>query len=223
MRRIISIFILIGFVHMLFPRLVLHAQVKDGKVKVAVLEFDFTGISPIIGNEVTDRFRKEIEKCNQYYVMSRSYVQDVIREKLPNRAGPISELDEIKAVGQAIDTDLVIAGTVGKVADAYVITVKLIDLKTNEVRDEFGRLQGTLVEFLDQTVAQVAEKLMHCQPQTPIFPPMESYNTPWYKKWYTYAAGGTIALVMAIVLLNGKDEKKPASEELPGPPNFPTN
>jgi len=223
--RFVAIIVLISFWCATLLNPVCYAQLKQGKTKIALLEFDFTGLSPIVVDDISDRFREEINRMDNYYVMSRNRIQDILIEKAPTISGPITEMNEIKEVGKILEADQVIAGTVGKVADAYVIQVKLIDLRTNETREEFGRLaEGTLVEFLDVTVKEVAQKITGYVPPAPVAPAVTPLAKPWYKKWYVLASGGgAIVLVAAVLLMSGGGGGNGDGDEgdLPGPPTFP--
>lgn len=222
MRKILTLVLTVFFFSGVFcPQA--FCQPGQEKVKIAFLEFEAVGISSITVGTISDEFRKQINKLDNYFTMSGSRVKEIMKEKAPDMAAPITEVEDIIKVGKLLDADQVISGSVSKVGDAYSISVQLIDLKTKESREEFGTRTGSLTEFVTITVKEVAEKIVGYTPpiEEPVFvSPITTEKKPWYKKWYVWAGGGGAAIVVAAVVLtsgNGGVEDK----TLPGPPEFP--
>jgi len=155
--------------------------------------------------------------------MSSNRVKEIMSEKAPDMAAPITEVEDIIKVGKLLSADQVISGSVSKVGDAYSISVQLIDLKTEKTREEFGTITGSLTEFVTITVKEVAEKIVgYIPPEEEPVPvsPMAMRKKPWYKKWYVWVTGGGAAIVVAAVILtSGKGSGE--DKTLPGPPEFP--
>ena len=203
--RIVAIIVLIAFWSSAVLNPICFANSKQGKIKIVLLKFDSIGFSPNIVDTISDRFRQEINKIKNYHMLSHDHVKKILDEKAHDKMGPITDIEEIKYVGKLLGVDQVLVGILGKVDNNFIISIKLINVQNNETKQASARLTGTLVEFLNVTIKEIAEKITNYIPLTsePFTSSTSTNNEQWYKNWYlwTFGSGVIVAVTVLSILI----------------------
>jgi hypothetical protein len=109
--------------------------------KVTVLNIDTKGIN-LDPTQMGGVVRMELDKLDTFEVMDRYDVNYVIEKNKLNTANCYGKICLVET-GKLINTDKILTGSVELVVKSYVVTLKLIDIKTESVE------RTTIIEFLE--------------------------------------------------------------------------
>ncbi len=117
----------------------LFAQVK--KEKMAVLNIDSRNL-PMGPQEIGDLVRMELEKLDSFEVMDRYDVKYILEKKKINYEGAFGK-ESLVEIGNLLNVDYILSGTVEKLGDIIVVTYRLINVKEQKIA------KTHLIEFVD--------------------------------------------------------------------------
>ena len=123
---------------------------------IAVIDFEARNISAGEVATLTDRFRDELTKTNQYIVVERGKMEEVLREQGFQQSGCTSD-ECVVEVGQLIGVQQMVGGSIGKVSNVYSVSVRIIDVETGKIvnatnYDHTGDLGGLLTNGMNRLV-----------------------------------------------------------------------
>jgi len=126
---------------------------------IAVIDFDGRNISAGEVATLTDRFRDELTKTNQYVVVERGKMEEVLREQGFQQSGCTSD-ECVVEVGQLIGVQQMVGGSIGKVGNVISVSARIIDVESGEIinvttYDHTGDIGGLLTEGMRQVVARL--------------------------------------------------------------------
>lgn len=126
---------------------------------IAVIDFDGRNISTGEVATLTDRFRDELTKTNQYIVVERGKMEEVLREQGFQQSGCTSD-ECVVEVGQLIGVQQMVGGSIGKVGNVISVSARIIDVESGEIinvttYDHSGDIGGLLTEGMRQVVARL--------------------------------------------------------------------
>lgn len=127
---------------------------------LAVIDFEGKGIAAQEASVLSDQFREALHKTNAFVVLERSAMDAVLREQGFQQSGCVSTECAIE-VGQMIGVKYMAAGSVGKLGDVYVVSVRVIEVASGiikkshstEVRGAISDLLGVL-PYLAAAIAE---------------------------------------------------------------------
>jgi hypothetical protein len=130
---------------------------KTGESTVAVLDFSTPGLSPeegkALGANLVGVVTSGVAKLG-YKVISTADINAMLSfEKQKELVGCEDKVACLIEIGGALGTDLLVAGTVGKLGSTFNVSLTLIDTRTNNVRQRFQGTAGS-VEVLASTVGR---------------------------------------------------------------------
>jgi len=127
---------------------------------IAVIDFDARGISPDEVATLTDRFRDELTKTNQYTVIERGKMEEVLREQGFQQSGCASD-ECVVEVGQLIGVQQMVGGSIGKVGDVYSVSARIIDVQTGKIINvmTYDHI-GSIGDLLTTGMLQIVSKLV---------------------------------------------------------------
>lgn len=105
---------------------------SQGKTSIAVLELDAKGVSNSDASIITDRLRVELFNTNQYVVLERDKMNEILSEQGFQFSGCTTD-ECIVEVGKLVGVQQMIAGKIGKIGNLFTISVRTIDVQTGKV------------------------------------------------------------------------------------------
>ncbi len=105
------------------------------KEKIAVLRLEALGMDPEPVARLESLFRMEIERLVGHPLPTRRQIDATIRKSRKlRRCG--SDNRCVAAIGAKLGVDLVVTGSVAALGDSYIINIKVVDVKTGQLRGE---------------------------------------------------------------------------------------
>ncbi|RQW04533.1 hypothetical protein EH223_07090 [candidate division KSB1 bacterium] len=153
-----------------FVFLCVLSQSAFSQTNIAVLEFLAKGITPTAASILTDRLRIELVKQNNYKVVEREMMDDILREQGFQQTGCTTD-ECIVAIGRLVGVEQMIGGSISKLGNIYSVAARIVSVETGEILkiatyDHEGRLE----DLLKYGMADVAKKLTGLSPGKPPAP-----------------------------------------------------
>jgi hypothetical protein len=134
----------------------LYAQ-QSQKSTIAVLDFEGQGISTVEASILANRFRSELVNTNAFIVIERGQMEDILKEVGFQQTGCTSSECLIE-IGQILNVQKMIGGTIGKLGEVYAIDLRMIDVGTAQILETVSEdHEGDLGELL-QVIRDLAFK-----------------------------------------------------------------
>ena len=134
------------------------AAVSAGKSKLVVFELESAEQYKAIAHILSESLREELLLLDQFVLVNRENLQQVLQEQALQRTGLIDEEQAGKA-GKGLGAEKAVTGGIGSLGKTYVIQIKMIDVETyatlNLVSAKFA--QGSEDEILKQDVGSGEE------------------------------------------------------------------
>jgi len=105
---------------------------SQSKTSIAVLELDAKGVSTSDASIITDRLRVELFNSNNYIVLERDKMNEILSEQGFQFSGCTTDECAVE-VGKLIGVQQMIGGKIGKIGNLYTISVRIIDVQTGKV------------------------------------------------------------------------------------------
>ena len=126
--------------------------------KLAVWRFDALGIDPEIVNRLETLFREELGRLDKVPLPTQRMIERTITD--PRERECTGEEKCLASIGKKLGVDLVITGTVGSLGDNYVLTLKVVTVKTGQSEKlQSDPLRGSPDELIEG-VRVLAYKLL---------------------------------------------------------------
>lgn len=126
---------------------------------VAVIDFSGEGVSKTTLLALSDFFRSELIGKGQYKVMDRGNMNEIFAEIGFQQSGACTDEACLIEVGQLLGVMKMFGGSIGKIGAKYMITVKIIDVKTGSIDKIVTEKFLGAEEDLDQPISNIAVKI----------------------------------------------------------------
>jgi hypothetical protein len=124
-----------------------------------VLDLDPTGIDEEQSRFLSDRLRAELFNTGSFNVIERDKMNSILKEQGFQQSGCTS-LECAVEMGQLLNVQAMVAGTLGKIENIYSINLRLIDVeKGTIVRTATLDYKGSLSDVLTKIIPEVAANL----------------------------------------------------------------
>jgi hypothetical protein len=124
---------------------------------VAVLDFEGIGISKSEASVLTQRFRSALVNTDAFTIIERGKMDDVLEEVGFQQTGCTSSECMVE-VGQILNVERMIGGSVGKLGNVYTLDLRMIDVETAQILESFSEdHRGELGDLLD-VIKQIANR-----------------------------------------------------------------
>lgn len=135
---------------------------QESKINIAVLDLDPTNILAKDAQFLSDRLRTELFETGMFQVIERDKMQNILEEQGFQMSGCTSVECAVE-VGQLLNVQQMVAGTIGKIEDLYSISLRLIDVKTGAIlktatKDFRGTLSAVLTDVIPSVAFQLADQ-----------------------------------------------------------------
>jgi hypothetical protein len=129
-------------------------KLPDGEARsFAVLDLQAAGVDPAVATNLTQLLSTEIKRVEGASVLGRDDVQAMLQlEKDKNTLGCSDDAQCLAELGGALGVERLVVGTVGKLADSYVISLRLISTKRvsveNRITESYKGSEGELLRAI---------------------------------------------------------------------------
>ena len=135
-------------------------KVQAGATNIAVMDLDAYAISAPEALALTNRLRVELFDTGRFVVLERGRMQDILEEQGFQETG-CTTTDCLVEVGQLLNVQHMVAGSVSKVGDVYSIEIRIIDAQTGEITAAAVEdIAGSLGDLLTKGIRNAALKLI---------------------------------------------------------------
>lgn len=124
---------------------------EDGKARVAVLDFEVKSksIEEDVGAILADAFGHQLHQFGCFDVVNRDQMKKVLSEQSFVASG-ITIADDAKVLGQILDVQKLVTGSLGKIGNTFTLNVVLVDVATaREEQSGFERVKGKIDAVLE--------------------------------------------------------------------------
>lgn len=134
--------------YLLFLPAILSAQLSES---LAVLDLEGRGISALEAASLTDRLSSELVKTGGITVVERGQMNQILEEQDFQMTGCTSDECAVE-VGQLLGVSQMIAGSIGKLGNTFLLDVRIINVQTGAIietmtRDYRGEIDGLIREI----------------------------------------------------------------------------
>lgn len=129
----------------------------------AVIDLTAHGVEPALADSLTQLLSLELKKYKGLSVISRDEIQTMLRFQAEKQVLQCtSDTSCLVEIGGALGVDYLISGSIGRLGDAYVITLKLMDVHeakvVNRSSETFRGAESELATALRVTAAGLLGK-----------------------------------------------------------------
>ncbi len=116
--------------------------------KIAVWRFDALGIEPELVARLETLFRMELDRLAKQSLPTRREIERAVGAEQRDCTG---EEKCLGAIGRKLGVDVMVAGTVGAMGDAYILNIKAIDTATSKqlTRIQSDPLRGSPDDLIE--------------------------------------------------------------------------
>ena len=206
------------------------SQLAEGKVTVAILDFEGRGINQMEAATLTDRLMSEMVSTNAVIMVERNQMAEILEEQGLQQSGCTSA-ECAAEVGALLGVQNMVSGSFGKLGNTYTIDAKLFSVETGATIRSSSKTYKGEVDGLLPIIQIVGWELVGLQPPAdllamtgvaapaPVAPPKEP-RKPMSKGmkrllWATLILGGGGYGAYAAGLFDV------APSPLPDPPTLP--
>lgn len=128
---------------------------------LAVLDLSASqGVTASDASLIADRLETEFIKRNQFQVLERRRMDDILQEQGFQQSGACDNSNCEVQMGQLLGVDRLVSGSLGKIGSVYTLNVKLLDVASGRILDSRAiDIEGDLSLVLTQGCAQIAQQL----------------------------------------------------------------
>ncbi|MBN1974855.1 MAG: hypothetical protein JW787_14540 [Sedimentisphaerales bacterium] len=134
---------------------------ETAKVSIAIIDFESQAPgNPELGTQLSDILTARLSIYDQFQLVERKKLEDLLREHQLNLTGMVDTPDAIKA-GKLIGARILIFGMAFAVdRDLYIVT-KIVSTETSQVKGTLakGSLESNLSEIIDQLANNITDGL----------------------------------------------------------------
>ncbi len=143
-----------------FAILMLSVLAISSELSLAVLDFEPRGINADQAVIITDILRTELLKTGRITIVEREKINAIMREHQFSEVG----ITESVELGKLLGVDKIIFGRIGTLGDSYIITVRMIDIRTAKVdfADQYT-CQAT-IESITKVMKDIASRVVKYLP-----------------------------------------------------------
>jgi PBP1b-binding outer membrane lipoprotein LpoB len=131
----------------------------NSKSNVAVLELAGESITKSEASTLTMKLSGELMESGRYNIMERSQMNSILLEQGFQQTGCVSDACMVE-MGQLIGVDKLVAGSVGRVGDVWLISLRLIDVQTGMIlKSSNHEIKGDISLLLTEGIRKAVAKL----------------------------------------------------------------
>jgi formylglycine-generating enzyme required for sulfatase activity len=133
---------------------------QEKKEPIAVLDLKAEGVSQTIANILSNKLRTEMFGAGTYNVLNREDMKAILGEQEFQQSGMCDDTKCLARIGGALGVIYMVSGSIGKIGDTYIISLKMIDIEkivnVKIVDEQYSGKEDGLI----MAVQNAARKLM---------------------------------------------------------------
>lgn len=134
-----------------------------GQITIAVTQLSSKGLDEQEAHSLTDALRSELGKNDEFHVIERTSMEEILKEQGFQQSGACSEASCAITIGQLLAVKYMVLGNVGKVGKTYTMNVRIVDVGTGSILRDIteyhrGEVDGLLTELLPVIVKNLSLK-----------------------------------------------------------------
>ena len=137
------------------------------KPRLAVLDLQDKGVGPDVASLLTSVASNRLSEIGIFQVISREDIKNMLSHQQDQILLGCTAEDCLIKIGGALGAENLVAGTVGKVGDKYVVALQLIDVRGSKVvkrvEREFAGSRDKLLEETRNAAYKVVEDILVAQ------------------------------------------------------------
>lgn len=136
-------------------------------ISIAIIDFESKAPgNPEIGKQIGDILTARLSIYDQFRLVERQKLEDLLREAQLNLSGAVDSDQAIK-VGKIVGARIMVFGRAFPVDKDLYIVAKIVGVETSQVKGVMakGSLEGNLSDVIGQVVEKLAEGLEEWAPQ----------------------------------------------------------
>ena len=150
------------FVNFIMHRIILSILLTTSlfaKDIIAVLDLETIGLNPGEAQTLTQRLTSKLVSIGKYQVVERSNMDKILKEQKFQHSG-CTDSECAVEIGQLLNTDFIIIGSVSKFGDTWALDARLIDVGKGNVliSAEYSK-SGKMDVLLTSGITSIAKQL----------------------------------------------------------------
>ncbi|NOZ21789.1 MAG: hypothetical protein GXP25_11975 [Planctomycetes bacterium] len=141
---------------------VTRTQPLGKKIKIAVLDLDAQGVTPVTAQVLSEALRTSLYNSGRFRVMNRKDVDKVLREKAFERTETFANTtsDQIAKMGTALGVEKMVTGSIGLLGRTYAVNLRMVDVASHENERIVSERYSGAEDGLFQTIEAAARRLV---------------------------------------------------------------
>lgn len=142
---------------------------QGGKERVAVMELEAVGSTPVQASAMSDRLREELLNTGKYTLVDRQQIENVLKEQALQQTGCTSTECAVQ-VGKVLGVRKLVTGRITKIDEQqWLLSANMIDVETAETqRAPTLPFEGTYFALLTKGIGQLVAALARTPEQAPV-------------------------------------------------------
>jgi len=135
----------------------------EGKLaKVIIKNFSVTGLSEDNAAGIASKFCVDVSKSRKIELICAEDLRNIFKHQQDLiQFGACNEEDCLAKMGQQLEADFIVQGSINQVGEMYILNIKLVEGKTGKVKTRFSReVPAGKPENLLGAATAIAEKLI---------------------------------------------------------------
>ncbi|MBT3299547.1 MAG: PEGA domain-containing protein [Candidatus Marinimicrobia bacterium] len=130
-----------------------------GQERIAVLQFDGSGVDAITAKNISKRFSYYLSTTNRFDIVEREMMDKILEEQKFQNSGCVADECAVE-IGELIGVSQIVAGSVDKILDSYSLNIKLVDVATGKIiYQDMDDYEGRVTDFIKVTIKNMAMRL----------------------------------------------------------------
>ncbi|MBT6710306.1 MAG: PEGA domain-containing protein [Candidatus Marinimicrobia bacterium] len=131
----------------------------NAQERIAVLQFDGSGVDEITAKNISKRFSYYLSTTNRFEIVEREMIDRILEEQKFQNSGCVADECAVE-IGELIGVNQIVAGSVDKILDSYSLNIKLVDVATGKIiYQDMDDYEGRVTDFIKVTIKNMAMRL----------------------------------------------------------------
>jgi len=138
------------------------SRMQEGRLNIAVGEMEARGVPGSDAGVIADILRRELVGVGSFNVVEKQQMDRIMAEQTFQQYGCTTEECIVK-MGRLLNVQAMIVGSFGKLADRYVVNIRVVDVETAKVvyaDSAAGRNVDLVLEGLKELVGRLVAALL---------------------------------------------------------------
>ncbi|HDQ45875.1 MAG TPA: hypothetical protein ENN17_10330 [bacterium] len=133
---------------------------SQGKITIAVLDFEAKNITQQSAEAVTDILRTELFNTGAFRVVERQRIQRILEEQKFQMSG-LTDPDQAAEIGRLLNVEKIMVGSVTRLGSTFIINTRIVEVQTGLVElAEAAECRGG-EEQLPRAITELALKIFY--------------------------------------------------------------